>query len=138
MRNIPIAGKFLSIMVVFGLFSIATTFYAGSMLTKVDDSYSALIAGPDRAALYLARSNRALQASRAAMASILISTTKEGNAAGAKELAENHDKFDKYMDAAIAAMPEDKELVELKALGIEAVEKICAGAVEAGMAASSL
>ena len=67
MRNIPIAGKFLTIMGVFGLFSLGTTMFAGRSMSDIDHRYTSLIENSDKGALYLARSNRAMQSARASV-----------------------------------------------------------------------
>ncbi len=136
MRNIPIAGKFLAIMGVFGLFSVATTVFAGYSMSDIDARYTALVANSSTGALYLARSNRAMQSARASVGDILISKSEEGNAAAFAEFQSSREKFEKYIDTAIAALPSRPELADLKTRGIAVLETACGPSVEAGKAAS--
>lgn len=67
MKHISIVAKFLLIMACFGLFSLGVAVYSGIQIASVDEDYAGLMEGESTAALYLARSNRNLQAARASI-----------------------------------------------------------------------
>ncbi|MBB4066025.1 methyl-accepting chemotaxis protein [Gellertiella hungarica] len=136
MRHVPITGKFLAIMGAFGILSIATTLYSGRSMLGIDRSYTALVTEADKGALYLARSNRWLQAGRAALGDLLIADSAERKAAAAKEYAQSRTTFSEYMDISIAALPEHRDLPGLKAKGLQVLETACAPAMEAARSAT--
>ncbi|THV22964.1 methyl-accepting chemotaxis protein [Peteryoungia ipomoeae] len=137
MKNISIIGKFLVIMASFGIFSLGVAFFSGNQISKIDDSYSALLEQEETAALYLARSNRSLQAARASIGDLLMSRTDAMNAASEKELEENKASFVSYIDTAQAAMPGNADIPKLKIDGLAVIENSCAATIAAAHAATS-
>ena len=136
MRHWPVVGKFLAIMGVFGIFSVGTTLYSANSMSFIDQSYSDLVDKSDKGALYLARSNRALQEVRAAIGDLLIANSEEGNARALKEIADNTVSFSTYMDTAIKALPDVAPLPDLKARGLQILREECGPAIAAGKAAN--
>ena len=72
MKNIPIIGKILVILAAFGVFAIGAAIYSGEKMKTIDTEYSNLLLGEQRAAQYLAKSNRSFQNARAALADIIM------------------------------------------------------------------
>ena len=132
MRNISIIGKFLTIMAVFGTFALGVAAYSGWEMLGIDGRYSNLIEGKTRAGLYLARANRSLQGTRAAIGELLISSTPEGDDLAAKEIAAQRANFVKYMEIVVAVEPSNERVQELRARGLEIIDKTCAPVIEAG------
>ncbi len=132
MRNLPIAGKFLAIMGAFGIFSIGVTIYSAKSMSYIDSSYSSLVAGSDRGAIYLARANRSIQAARAAMGDLLIAGTADGNSHALQELLNNRKSFSDFMEVAIKALPDNQQLSALKATGLKILTEDCRPTVEKG------
>ncbi|MBO9133923.1 HAMP domain-containing protein [Rhizobium sp. B230/85] len=137
MKHISIIGKFLLIMAGFGLFAIGVSLYSGQQLSSIDTGYNALLDHESAAALNSARANRSLQTARASIGDILMANTDELNARSEKSLKEASDGFVKFMDQAIAALPENASLPQLKTEGIQILSTTCAPAIVAGRAATS-
>ncbi|CUX72092.1 MULTISPECIES: methyl-accepting chemotaxis protein [Agrobacterium] len=137
MKHISIIGKFLIIMAAFGLFSLGMAFYSGQQIKRIDASYNELLGSESKAALYMARSNRALQAFRASVAELLLSRTPEHNATAQKNLKDAEASFVKSMDTAIASLPEKSELPVIKADVLNVFKDVCGPTIAAGLAATS-
>ncbi|KIQ00857.1 chemotaxis protein [Agrobacterium tumefaciens] len=137
MKHISIIGKFLIIMVAFGLFSLGMALYSGQQIKKIDANYSDLLGSESKAALYMARSNRALQAFRASFAELLLSRTPDHNAAAQKNLKDAEGSFVKSMDTAIAALPGKAELPVIKADVLKVFKDVCGPSIAAAAAATN-
>ncbi|MFB2553499.1 hypothetical protein [Ensifer soli] len=132
MKNVPIIGKFLTIMAVFGLFAGAVAVYTDFQIANISGSYDKLLAEDAKAELYLARSNRSLQGARAALGDILMSQSSELNVKAQHEFETQRGSFIKYMDIAIAALPGEKQIAALKAEGLTLLDNTCAASRNAG------
>jgi methyl-accepting chemotaxis protein len=137
MKNVSITGKFQTVMAVFGLLFIVVTAYCGYHLVQLNDDYTGLLDHEATASIYLARSNRSLQAARASIGDLLISRSKELNARAEKELADAQASFAKYMDLVIAALPASEEGQKIKADGLAVLSEACGPAVSTGRAATT-
>jgi methyl-accepting chemotaxis protein len=135
MKHISIIGKFLSIMAVFGAFSIAVAIYAGWQIYKIDAGYRTLQTSENAAALNNVRMNRSLQTARAAISEIIMSRTDELTRSAKDEFDAARNLFDQVADAAIAAAPADEELKTLKAAGIKILDGSCKETIGHGLAA---
>jgi methyl-accepting chemotaxis protein len=136
MKNIPIVGKFIAIMAIFGIFSLGVAFYTGAQLKSIDASYSNLLEGESNAALYLARSNRSMQNMRAAIADLVLLRSPELSAAADKEIQAAKESFIKFIDNAAKAAPSHADIPALKASVLKIVDEACGNAIAAGRAAS--
>ncbi|PYE43086.1 methyl-accepting chemotaxis protein [Rhizobium sp. PP-F2F-G20b] len=137
MQNVSIIGKFLTIMAVFGLFTLGVVTYSSTQILKVDGLYSQLIAGEDKAAQNLIRANRAFQTARANIAELTISRTDAQNRQILDDLKVNQDAIGKNIDAAIAALPSDARFGSLKAEVLKALNEGCKPTIDAAGAATS-
>ncbi|OLP45292.1 methyl-accepting chemotaxis protein [Rhizobium oryziradicis] len=137
MKHISIIGKFLIIMACFGIFSLGMSLYSAKQIANIDSSYSALLDEESTAALYLARSNRSLQAARASIGDLLMSRSPELNANAEKELKSSTDNFTRYMDRVVAALPARREVADIKAEGLKILQDACGATVAAGRAATN-
>lgn len=122
----------MTIMSVFGLFSLIATGYAVSKISYIDSAYSDLLAEESVASTQLARANRALQATRASIGDLLIARTAAENETTLQELAENKKSFMQFMDKAKTALPANSTIAQLQSEGQAIFDKSCAGAIEAG------
>jgi methyl-accepting chemotaxis protein len=136
MKNIPIVGKFIAIMAVFGIFSIGVAFYTGAQLKSIDTSYSNLLEGESNAALYLARSNRSMQNMRAAIADLVLLRSPELSEAAYKEIQTARESFVKFIDSATKAVPSNADIPGLKTAVLKIIDEACVNAITAGRAAS--
>jgi methyl-accepting chemotaxis protein len=136
MKNIPIVGKFIAIMAMFGVFALGVAFYATGQIRFIDEEYSGLVNEESAAALYLARSNRSMQAMRAAMGDIMMASTPELMADADAELVKARESFVEFIGRAIAAMPGNADIPPLKTAVLEIVDKTCVPSLDAGRQAT--
>lgn len=127
----------MTILAVFGLFSLGAASYAALQIKFIDAEYSKLLYGESVATTYLARANRALQASRASIGDLLMARTEEQNAAINKDLANNQKSFLEFMDKATAALPSYSAIAELKAQGLHILNEVCAPTIDAARKSTS-
>jgi methyl-accepting chemotaxis protein len=137
MKHISISGKFVTIMAVFGVFSVGMALYSGKQISNIDTNYSALLEEDVTAALFLARANRMVQASRASIGDVMLARSAELDQAALEELDASRASFVDFMDKAIAAQPGNAEIAQLKTDGLAAIDVRCGPSVAAGSAATS-
>ena len=135
MKHISIVGKFMAIMALFGVFAIGIAGYSSSRIYEINGSYGDLLHKESAASLSVARANRSIQIARAAIGDLLMSRTREGNAAATAELQHAQTGFTERMDAAIHILPDNKDLHVLKAAGLSILQQACAPAIRLGEAA---
>jgi methyl-accepting chemotaxis protein len=138
MKNRSIIVKFLSIMALFGVFAVATTIYSTGQMRRIDDRYSALLAGESAAALEMSRANQALGSVRSAIAELQIAVTDAENAAAASYLSDAHTQFETDMDHAATLSPSDAPAIKaLEAQGNAVTDTTCAKAITMGRTADT-
>jgi methyl-accepting chemotaxis protein len=140
MKNIPIIGKFLSIIAIFGVFAIGIAFYSTGQMRRIDDGYSALGAHQYRVATALARANRSILAAHAAIGDLLIATTDADNKTAENDLTNARKAFEDFMGKAIAAAPsaeESSSLETIKSNVNQVLDQTCAPSIQAGKTATS-
>lgn len=137
MKHVSIVGKFFLIMAVFGVVALGLTFYQSRQLLKVNDSYQALLDRDASAALHLTQSNRSLETARASISDIVMTRSKEARARAETGLNNAREDFVRFMDLAIAAVPEQSELPQLKADGFSVLTDTCGAAIAVGRGATS-
>ena len=114
MKNIPIIGKFLAIIAIFGLFAIGVAIYATSQMRQIDTKYTSMVDHQWAVGLALARASRHAQSAHVALVDLLASNSDEGNRMATEAMAEGRRNFDLFMDEAIkAAPPEEVEQLRL-------------------------
>jgi methyl-accepting chemotaxis protein len=135
MKNQSIIMKFLSIMAIFGIFAISTTIYSTQQMHRIDQRYSALLAGETTAALDVARANRSFSNVRDAIAELQIAVSDAQNIAteNARHLSLGH--FQAFLDAAALAAPTEASAIkDLAAEGNAVVDTACAKSITLGEA----
>lgn len=137
MQNISIIGKFLTIMAVFGLFTLGVVTYSSTQILKVDGLYSGLISGESKAAQSLIRANRAFQTSRADIAELTILRTDAQNKRAMDDLKVNQDAILANFDMAIAALPLEARFGPLKTEVLKVLNEGCKPTIDAAGAATS-
>ncbi len=140
MKNIPIIGKILWIVGLFGVFVIAVSIYATGQMHHIDDRYTFMVDHQWVTNVKSTRAARRAEGVKADIANLLISTSAEDNDALAKQLDFDRQKMDESFDGAIkAALPEDVEgLKTLKARADDIVDKECATSIAAGKVATAV
>ncbi len=131
MKHLSIVGKFFTIMAMFALFALGSTLYLARQTSVMDGDYNRLINGEQKAAVYLARSNRSLQVMRSEVAEMLIARSAEDIAFADKELKTAREAFIAYMDKAIEALPGNADVATLKTQGLAAIDTTCAPTIAA-------
>jgi methyl-accepting chemotaxis protein len=138
MKNISIIGKFLLILGGFGVFTLAVAVFVGSQMSTIDSGYSALVAGPEAAAVSGARANRALTVMRRAIADLVISTSEAGHQEATADLQDARKSFADGMDAAARQSPSNAgDFQAFKARGLELVDQTCAATIKLGASATT-
>ena len=137
MKNLPIIGKFLAVLALFGVFVLGVAFYATSELKKIDTAYSDIIER-DQATTFLARANRSVQTARASIGDLMIATSDEGNRLAETELAASQKSAEEFMDQAAKVSPSDAaDIQALKAQSLAVINNDCAESMRLGKAATS-
>lgn len=137
MKNIPIFGKFLSIMAVFGVFAVGVAFYAGSRINGVSAAYVDLLDHEANAAVALARANRHVQGMRAAIGDVMLASGPELAEEAFKDYQNAREQFTSYIDKAITLLPGDSSLPALKTEVLQSIDAACQPTFKAGRAAAS-
>ncbi|WP_459698336.1 HAMP domain-containing protein, partial [Acidisoma sp. C75] len=126
----PITGKILLILGIFGVFVLGVAFYATGQLKTTDRNYSALISNQQKAALALARAARNLQSVRGAAGDIAVATSSDQSDAAYAEFKTSFAQFNQLMDEAMAGdRGSAAALAALKAQAGDVVLKKCQQAI---------
>jgi methyl-accepting chemotaxis protein len=132
-KNRSIIVKFLSIMVLFGVFAIMTTVYATGQMRLIDARYTKLLAGDSVAEVSMARANQALSNVRGAIAEYQIAVTDAENAAALAYLQQSHADFARFMEQAAAKAPiAANDIRALQARGEAVIDTTCKRAIILG------
>ncbi|MVA18620.1 HAMP domain-containing protein [Agrobacterium vitis] len=137
MKNLPIIGKFLTIMALFGVFALGVAGYAGTRIMDIDTSYSDLISQDTAAATAISRANRALQGARSAIAELTIARSDKEKAGSQQDLQSSRAAFVKFMDIAIAAVPQRRDVADAKTESLRIIDNTCANTIALGNASNS-
>ncbi len=137
MKNVPVIGKFMLVMAVFGAFAIGLAVFSTSKMTEIDSGYSAAISHESTGALAIARANARLNGMRAAIGDLEISDTQEGDDRAQADFDRMHAEFVKSMDVAATANPSSaKTTVDLKQRVLTYIESACGASIKAGAVAA--
>jgi methyl-accepting chemotaxis protein len=136
LKNIPITGKIMLFLGVFGFFVFGVAVYATDQISRISGSYRALMNGNDSAALSLARGNRAFQQARAGIGELAISDTEAGNLAAKQSIDTSTLAFSGFLDHAARVAPAFAGPIEtLKAHGLDLLDNRCGKTIAMSMAA---
>ena len=125
MKHVSLIGKFITLMSFFGIFVTATAFYSAINISSIDEDYGNLLDRESKATLMLARANRSIQAAHAAIADLLIARTEDTNTAALSAFEKAKKSFVERIDVAIAALPGNKPLADLKPEGLSIMNDAC-------------
>jgi methyl-accepting chemotaxis protein len=125
--NLKMIGKVLVLLAMLGLVSVGAAIFATSKMNEIDDRYSAMLAGPQRSLISVARSNRQISAVAAAIFAGASAVTDADNAAAGDEREKAVARFNELMDEAKAKNPESAADIDgLKHKFQKAVDDTCA------------
>jgi methyl-accepting chemotaxis protein len=138
MNNVPIVGKFLTVLAAFAAFAIGVSIYSTHQMQHIDGGYSALKAQKIEALLQIARGNRDFETAHGAIADLMIAKSDEDNRVAKARFDEGRREFVKSMDAASKALPaEAADFDALKGRAVSVMDSDCAEAIRQGNAATS-
>lgn len=132
MKHVSIAGKFLIILGVFGLFAMATAVYSGLAMIRLEVAYHRLIDGGITAASQLASANRMLQATRAALAERLLGGSDADIRASDEEIAFARTRLEATFADSMKALPGDAAIAALRDRTFMLLDGSCAAGIDKG------
>jgi methyl-accepting chemotaxis protein len=103
--NLRIATKIMLMLGLFGLVSLGSVVFVTGKMRFIDDSYGALLDGPGRANLAIARANRNLVYINRSIFRLLTEVTAQGVKQAVEEITDTDGFFDKQMKIAVRGMP---------------------------------
>ena len=133
MKNIPVIGKFLLVMAVFGAFAVGSAVFSAHKMNEIDRGYSSAISHEGVAALTIARATSNLRAMRAALGELELSTTEAGNEVAKAQFEAARTLFIKYMDTAAQVEPSSASVTnDIKQRVLRQAGSTCTASIEAG------
>ena len=137
-KNIPIIGKFLSILALFGVFAIGTTVYSASQMRGINAGYQNIADTSQKAALLLTRSNRFFLGMKADIAQIVLDTSDSTTSVDAAALVADRTGYDTTMAAVAATVPARQAEISAMTAQVDGViDNACGPAVKLGSAANT-
>ena len=138
MKNLPIFGKFFTILLAFGIFAIAVSFYATSQIRFINSNYTSLIDGPSQTAMDLARAYADIQGMDAHIAQLALDDTDAADQADLADINDHKNAFIQFMDHAADASPSSAaDIEDLKSRTLQVVEGDCANTIKDGLIVST-
>jgi methyl-accepting chemotaxis protein len=134
MGRIPVLGKFILIMAVFGLFSIGATIYTTTQMQAIGAGYTGLMTGPVLAGAKLRIADRSLVAMRGDIAQLLVETSGVGMRAAQSALHTDQAKFDASLSDAQALVPDQASDIAALASDGDSLISVCAATVTDALA----
>ncbi len=128
MKHVSIAGKFLTILGLFGFFALGTSLYSGFAMIGTETAYHGLLDGGVTAGSQLASANRMLQATRAALGERILAGSQAAARAADEEIAFSRKRLEATFADSIAALPQDTALKTLRDRAITLLDGDCAPA----------
>jgi methyl-accepting chemotaxis protein len=107
MKNIPIGTKIISLVLLLSLITVGAIGFATFRMIGINDLYSDLLNGPAKESVAIPRANRALAQTRGDIYAIIAETAPEQIKALSTVLEADKAQFQKFIDLAKAARPED-------------------------------
>jgi methyl-accepting chemotaxis protein len=125
-KHWPILVKSLSQLALLGILCIAAVIFASVNMKAIDDKYSSIITGPDRAVADGIRSNRALVGASRDIYRMAIATQQSDIDAAERMLKADKETFVSNIDKASNEATDQKiDFDRLKAAGLNALANTC-------------
>ncbi len=112
LKNIPILWKVISLLLLLGVAAASVGVYAARNLVSVASNYDAMIGGPAQGAMQLARANRWILATNAAIYRNIVESTDDGNRAAMAEQKEAVEGFNKLANEAKQLVPKYGDAID--------------------------
>ncbi|CAL4866201.1 hypothetical protein MMA231_00439 [Asticcacaulis sp. MM231] len=130
-NNLRMIGKVVVLLMLLGLVSLGATVFATSRMRVINDSYSEIIAKPEKGVVAMARANRQVVSIISSIYMKATAVTEADNATAEFDRTAAIAKYDTYLDAAVATLPEKAaELTGIKAALHAALEGACAVTIQ--------
>jgi methyl-accepting chemotaxis protein len=137
MQNIPIIGKVLTIIAIFGAFVIGVSLYTAHEMAAINAAYTAMSTHNAEATVLIARVGSRANGARAGIGNLLISDSAERNKAAKREFDIARGEYQSYLDEAATLVPADADsLGKLKADGLKVMDQDCAESIRLGLAST--
>ncbi len=138
MKNIPIIGKFISILAVFGLFALFTSFYTAHEMGAIRAGYNHTIEAPAVGATNVIRANRVLEDARANMTQLMFDTNVNDRQEILANIANDTAEFTSVLDqAARVNMVHAYDIKALEARGQQLLGSVCSNSIGLAESATS-
>ncbi|MGB9153719.1 MAG: hypothetical protein WCD70_11625, partial [Alphaproteobacteria bacterium] len=138
MKNLPIVGKILTILGVFGVFVIAVAFYATSQITFINSEYTHLRNGQAQAVEDITAANSDANAIQASIEKLLIDYTAAATQADLANINLYKGEVANAMDQAAGDdLMDAKDIQALKAQILQVVDGDCAHTIQLGVEATT-
>jgi methyl-accepting chemotaxis protein len=137
-KNLPIVGKILTVLSVFGVFIIAVAFYATSQMRTIAGGFERIADTSGAATVALQGADRDFEAGRGSIEELLIANTDSGRQLALTRMKRDLTRFDTGMARAAALAPGQAPAVQaLQARGDTLFNTACAQSVSLGGAATT-
>jgi methyl-accepting chemotaxis protein len=138
MQNVPVIGKFLTLMAMFAVFAIGCIVFTTSQISLIQKGYEAEENGPAAYAMLGVRSNGSSSTMRASLLALLVAKTDDQRKEAVKRYDAARKRFDGFAEQYVLAAGEDapqaRELTERLA---DTVDHACANTMALGKAAKT-
>ena len=133
MKDVPIAGKFLILLAIFGLLNVSAVMWSSAQMRGIDAGYASAVHIQGQAAIFASRANRALAIVKSAIGDLEIGTTEADNQAGYAEFMAAKARFLDALDTAIEADPLQAVAFKgLRSMALKLIDETCASAITLG------
>ena len=133
MKNVPVIGKFLLVMALFGVLAVGSAFFSAGKMSEIDSGYRSAISHESTVALATARAASNVRAMRSALGELELSTTEAGNAVAKEQFEQARDQFIKYMDLVSQVEPSSANAAnDIKQRVLRQVGSVCSASIEVG------
>ncbi|WAC48260.1 HAMP domain-containing methyl-accepting chemotaxis protein [Asticcacaulis sp. SL142] len=138
-KNWPVLGKSLSLLAALGFACILTVIFSANSMNKIDNLYSGIISGPEKALTALARANRSMVSSSRDIFALSVATAPVEMDRAAKALDESKAFFGTQIDIAKAADPEHaSDYEKFRADFLSILNTTCAETIRMGHSTNPL
>ncbi|OQP85071.1 hypothetical protein BTR14_17060 [Rhizobium rhizosphaerae] len=137
LRHIRLVPKIVGVLACLGIFGLGGVIVSGIQMQAVDANYSTILEKDQQGVLYTVRANRATQTLRALTAEIIFSTDPEQIKVLQAQMETARADLVKFLDTALAAVPEDKGIQALKAEAYKIAFETCVPLANRGAQATT-
>jgi methyl-accepting chemotaxis protein len=138
MKNLPVIGKILSILTVFGIFSVVCTAYTTNQMRFINTGYTHLRNGADLATQNLIRANVDFNTMHADIAQLMIDNSAAATQADLNDFMRFKARFNGYMGPAATEDPAEAANIQaIQSRAMQIVDGDCANAIKLASTATA-